>query len=78
MKLPITIAILLIAAASTSTFAADEARPPMKPHSHVQEKTGVAPPAPASEKKAGEPPPSPEKQQVKKRHTKKHFHPRDK
>lgn len=76
MKLQTILAALVIAATSTMSFAADEAKP-MAPHSHVQEKTGMAPSAaPAADKKAAEAATPDEKKGAKKA-TKKHLHPRD-
>lgn len=78
MKLQTILAALVIAAASTTSFAADEAKP-MKPHSHMQEKTGIPPTAtPAADKKADEAAaPAEKKAQKADKNTKKHYHPRD-
>lgn len=82
MKLQTILAALLLTSVSALSFgayAADAdktpagAAMPMTPHSHMQEKTGVAPPQKSSATAADEKSATPK---AGKRKTK-HFHPRD-
>lgn len=77
MKLQSTLAAIALAAVSATSFAADEPKP-MAPHSHMQEKMGVAPPAAAPAEKKADEAVAPKKQASKKKADKaKHLHTRD-
>lgn len=67
-----------LSAISAGSFAADAEKPPVKPHSHMQEKTGVAPKAADAapeEKKTDEAKANKAKDKTKDRA--RHLHPRD-